>query len=130
MKEETLKAISDAMEEIGLNYEFMEWTGNLSYPYFTGEYTEIEPISESGEREASFILDGFARDGPDSMACLELEHAKTKIADYFSPIDGRMVATQTGRAAIFYANSFPVQTGDAALKRIQINLTVKEWSVN
>lgn len=130
MRKDTLKAISDAMEEIGLNYEFMEWSGPLSYPYFTGEYTETEPVSEAGEQEASFILDGFARDGPDSRAYLELEDAKMKIADYFPAINGRMVATQTGRAAIFYANSFPVQTEDAALKRIQINLTVKEWRVN
>lgn len=130
MKKETLKAISDAMEEIGLNYEFMEWTGEISYPYFTGEYTETELISESGEQEAVFILDGFARDGSDSMAYLELEDAKAKIADCFPRINGRMVATQTGMAAIFYTNSFPVQMEDAALKRIQINLTVKEWSVN
>ena len=31
--------------------------------------------------------------------------------------------------AVFYGNAFPVPTGDGFLKRLQINLTVKEWKV-
>lgn len=46
MSEEALKIISDAMSEIGLNYQFMEWNSKPAYPYFTGEYQETEPMNE------------------------------------------------------------------------------------
>ena len=36
-----LKKISDDMEILGLNYEFMEWTSDSVYPYFVGEYTDV-----------------------------------------------------------------------------------------
>ena len=132
MSKEALKIISDAMSEMGLNYEFMEWTSEPSYPYFTGEYQEVPPISEDGEQETSFILNGFARDvGDDKTAYLELENAKEKIASYFSKVSGKTVITEKGSAvAVFYANSLVIPTGDAELKRLQINLTIKEWSVN
>lgn len=132
MSKEALKIISDAMSEMGLNYEFMEWTTKPAYPYFTGEYQEIEPYNEDGLQETSFILNGFARDtGEGKTAYLALEDAKEKIADYFSKVSGKTVTTDKGSAvAVFYANSLVVPTGDAELKRLQINLTVKEWSVN
>ena len=38
MTKEILKIISDSMESLGLNYEFMEWTSEIKYPYFVGEY--------------------------------------------------------------------------------------------
>lgn len=132
MSKEALKIISDAMSEMGLNYEFMEWTTKPSYPYFTGEYQEIEPLSEDGLQETAFILNGFARDtGEGKTAFLALEDAKEKIAAYFSKVSGKTVTTDKGSAvAVFYANSLVVPTGDAELKRLQINLTIKEWSVN
>lgn len=132
MSKEALKIISDAMSEMGLNYEFMEWTSEPSYPYFTGEYQEIEPLSEDGLQETVFILNGFARDtGEGKTAFLALEDAKEKIAAYFSKVSGKTVTTDKGSAvAVFYANSLVVPTGDAELKRLQINLTIKEWSVN
>ena len=120
------------MSEMNLNYDFMEWTSKPVYPYFTGEYQEIPTSSEDGEQETTFILNGFARDvGNDKTAYLELENAKEKIANYFSKVSGKTVITDKGSAvAVFYANSLVIPTGDAELKRLQINLTSKEWSVN
>ena len=42
-----------------------------------------------------------------------------------------MVTTDSGSVvAIFYANTFgDLPTGDAELEKIEINLTIKEWSV-
>ncbi len=131
MRKETLKIIAEAMVTMGIHYEFMEWTVKPSYPYFTGEYQEFEPSGEHGEQETSFILTGFARDtGKGKTAYLSLEDAKEKIAAYFPMVGGRVVTTESGSVvAIFYANSFDVPTGDAELKKIQINLMIKEWSV-
>lgn len=121
-----LKIISDAMEALGLNYDFMEWTGQPKYPYFVGEYQEITPTNESGMQESTFLLTGFSRE-----SWLALEDAKEAIRDYFNKVSGKTVIAEDGTAvAIFYANSFVLPTGDAELKKIQINLDVKEWSVN
>ena len=126
MSEEVLKIISDAMSEMGLNYEFMEYGSNPSYPYFTGEYQETEPTNEDGLQETTFIITGHSRG-----SWLALEEAKKKIKDYFPKVEGKTVITDSGSAvAIFYANSTPIPTVVGELKKIQINLTVKEWSVN
>lgn len=120
-----LKVISDAMAELGLNYEFMEWNSKPAYPYFTGEYQETESMTEDGLQESTFILNGFSR-----KSFLELEKAKDSIASYFKPISGYMSMEEDGSViGIFYASSMMIPTEDAELKRIQINLTIKEWKV-
>ncbi len=131
MSKEALRIISDAMSKMGLNYEFVEWTSEPAYPYFTGEYQEVPSSSEDGEQETSFILNGFARDaGGEKTAYLELENAKEKIAAYFPKAGGRTFPAGRGEAAVFYENSLVIPTGDMELKRLQVNLTIKEWSVN
>lgn len=126
MSKAGLKIISDAMDALGINYEFMEWTEPPVYPYFVGEYQEIEPMNEDGMQESTFMLTGFSRGSYPA-----LEDAKETIANYFNKVGGKTVSADNGSAvAIFYANSLVIPTGDAELKKIQINLIVKEWSVN
>ena len=126
MTEVGLKIISDAMDALELNYDFMEWTGEPVYPYFVGEYQEIAPMNEIGMQETTFLLTGFSRD-----SWIALENAKEAIREYFNKVGGKTVIANDGTAvAIFYANGFVIPTGDAELKKIQINLDVKEWSVS
>lgn len=134
MTEAGLIIIEDAMTELGLNYGFIEYRiplnedgeEELVYPYFTGEYQEIEPMNEDGMQESTFIINGFTR-----TTWQELEEAKKKISNYFNKVGGKTVIADDGTAvAVFYSNSFIVPTGDYELKRIQINLIIKEWSVN
>lgn len=122
-----LKVISDGMEALNLAYGFGVYSGNpVLYPYFVGEYTETEPTTEDGLQETSFLLTGFSRE-----SWLALEYAKEKIENYFNKVSGKTVIADNGSAvAVFYANSLIVPTGDAELKRIQINLAIKEWKVN
>lgn len=123
-----LGIISDSMDELGINYEFMEWTSKTKYPYFTGEYQEQPSTEEDGEQETTFILNGFARG---KNAKLLLEDVKEKIKQYFPNVGGRLVTAENGTAvAIYFANSLTIPSEDAELKKIQINLTIKEWSVN
>lgn len=119
-----MAVIASGMESLGLNYSFMEWEGRPRYPYFIGEYQETEPATEDGLCEASFLLTGFTRG-----TWREIEEAREKIRRLFHPVTGFVVNASGSTAVVFYASSFPVQTGDAELKKIQINLTVKEWSV-
>lgn len=119
-----LNVISNAMKELGINYSFMRWNGKPKYPYFTGEYQETQSLNEDGLQETTFILNGFTRG-----TWLELEEAKGKIENYFSKVGGKTVITDSGSAvAVFYLNSLVVPVEETELKRMQINLSIKEWS--
>ena len=127
MSKQILKVVSEAMTALNLEYGFGVYSGDpVVYPYFVGEYTEEEPMNEDGLQESTFLLNGFSRD-----SWLTLENAKESIANYFNKVSGKTVMADDGSAvAVFYANALIVPTGDAELKRIQINLHCKEWSVN
>lgn len=117
-----LKIMNEELASIGVPYEFMRWTGPVTSAYFVGEYIEVPSAAEDGSEETSFILTGTTQG-----SWLELEQHKEKIKGRFPAAGGRRFSTAIGSAAIFYENSFPVPTGEADLKRIQINLRVKEW---
>jgi hypothetical protein len=127
MSKQVLKLVSDAMTSLGIEYGFVTYSKNpVIYPYFVGEYQETESMTEDGLQECTFILTGFSRD-----SWLTLEEAKEKIENYFNKVSGYTVITDNGSGvAIFYADALIVPTGDAELKSIQINLSVKEWKVN
>ena len=126
MSEETLGFIASVLADLGIPYMFMEWTSMpVPNPYFVGEYSETEPTTEDGLQESTFIVTGTTRG-----TWLSLEQAKNKIKSAFDPVEGKTAIFENGSGvAVFYANSFPVPTGEEELKRIQINLTVKEWRV-
>ena len=120
---EVLKIINSMMSSLGLNYEYMEYTSVPQYPYFVGEYIETPSDTEDGLQESTFILTGFGR-----STWLELEEAKTKIENHLR--DGITVISESSSGvAVFYGNSMPIRLGDAELKKIQINLEIKEWKV-
>lgn len=127
MSKNLLKVVSDGMTELGLEYELGEYTKEpIIYPYFVGEYTETEPMTEDGLQETTFMLSGFSRG-----TWLTLENAKAKIENYFNKVYGKTVMVDDGSAvAVFYGNSLIVPTGDEELKKIQINLQCKEWKVS
>ena len=127
MSKQALKIISDTMNALGLEYGFGEYSGNpVVYPYFVGEYTEVEMFDESGLQESNFLLTGFSR-----ASWLELEDAKERIEKQFNRVSGKIGITEIGSAVVIhYSHALVVPTGDAELKSIQINLNVKEWKVN
>lgn len=131
-----LKAISDSLKSIGINYEFGEWKSEIKYPYFVGEYQETPPLNEDGLQETAFILTGYTR-----KSWLELEKEKEKIERLFDRNTGKIINIKTvtesvtvfdcdSTIAIYYENALNVPTEDAELKKIQINLSIKEWRVN
>ena len=115
-----LGIIKNEMNSMNVPYEFMEWTSTVTYPYWVGEYSEVPTVTEDGYKETSLILTGTTKG-----SWLELEQTRVKIEKRFRY--GVNYSTDEGAVAIFYSNSFPVPTGEADLKRIQINLQVKEW---
>ncbi len=124
---ETLGIISRGMKEVGLEYEFGTYEKRpIVYPYWVGEYQEFETITEDGLQESTVILNGFHRG-----QWLDLERDKEKIENYFNRISGKTVITNSGSGVVVsFSDALIVPTGDAELKRMQINLNVKEWKVN
>ena len=117
-----LKFINEQLTAIDVPYEFGEWSSAVKYPYFTGEITE-EPIStEDGLEQSTLLLNGFHRG-----KYVDLEEIKAKIKKHFHPIHGLRGQTDSGSIAVFYGGAFFVPTNEADLKRIQINLIIKEW---
>ena len=119
-----LKFVSDTLDSLEISYQFGEWSTNpVPNPYFVGEYTEPESMTkeENGYQETSFILTGTG------TSWLTLEQAKATIENNISKT---AILSNGNGVAIFYGGSLIIPTGDAELKRIQINLTIKEWSVN
>ena len=123
MSIESLQYISEKLNEAGINYEFMQWTNKVIYPYFVGEYQEAESLTEDGLQEATFILNGFSKG-----SWLELEQAKEKIEKVFN--FNTVILPSGNGMTVFYSGSLVIPTGDAELKRIQINLAINEWKVN
>lgn len=125
-----LQIIENAMQELKIEYGFGSYSGNsagqIAYPYFVGEYTESPIEDESGLQNATILLTGFHRGTWEG-----LEAAKAKIEAYFHKVGGKTVMAENGSAVIvFYDSALIVPKEDAELKSIQINLSVKEWSVS
>lgn len=127
MSKNALKIILNAMSSMDIEYELGTYTKKpVVYPYFVGEYQESEPMTEDGHQETTFMLNGFSRG-----SWADLENAKERIETFFNRVQGNIVMAEDGSAvAIFYSDALIVPTGDAELKRIQINLKIHEWKVN
>lgn len=119
---EKLGYINEQMNILSVPYEFGQWTSKVSYPYFVGEITEEPITTEDGFEQSTLLLTGFHRG-----TFLDLLEIKEKIKKHFDPIDGLRGSTKSGAIAVFYDGCTPVPTGEADLKRIQINLIIKEW---
>ena len=118
-----LGVIANELEKIGIPYDFMRWKSTPQYPYWVGEYSEIPTDNEEGYKEFTMMLTGTTN----GDSWLALEEQKNNIESHFPSVCGLRTTTDTGSVTIFYENAFPIDTGDANLKRIQVNLCVKEW---
>lgn len=122
MSTDALNFIAEQLQALGINYEFDEWKSDIVYPYFVGRFAETP--GDKIEQTTTFTLDGFTRNTK-----LELLEAKEKIEKKYKHGITAILDSGTG-VAVLYENALcNIPTGDAALKKIQINLTIKEWSV-
>lgn len=120
-----LSYISKLLTDAKIPYSFVQWNKEVEYPYFVGEYLESEPLNEDGETNTDFILTGTT-----NASWLTLERYKQAVINMFT-YEGITHIFDDGTAiAVMYADSQPVPTNTDDLKRIQINLKIKEWRVN
>lgn len=123
--DDILAVINDQLEGLGLNYEFGKMTQSPpQYPYWVGDYTEPEGMTEDGKEEPTVILTGFSRG-----KFIELEIQKATIKEHFR--HGVSVITESGSAVVvFYGGSFNIPLEDDDLKKCQVNLSIKSWKGN
>lgn len=117
---ETLSYINNLLTVSGINYSFARWNGEIVNPYWVGEYSEIDSLNEDGMTESDFILTGTSEDSwvglqSEKEAIERLMRNRTTVLD-----SGIGISISFERALI-------VPTESETLKRIQINLSVKEW---
>lgn len=117
-----LAAVGNELNNIGVPYAFMRWASTVHGRYWVGEYSETPTGTEDGYEEATVILTGTTQND-----WLELIQDQEKIKDHFPPVGGLRISTDKGGMVIFYGHSFPVPTGEADLKRLQVNLQIKAW---
>ena len=126
MIEAILGVIKDEMNIIDVPYAFMRWTSSTTPErYWIGEYTQTTTETEDGYEEYNILLTGTTKN-----SWREMLQDVAKIKEHFSPIGGLPKRTDKGVVVVYYDNSFPVPTGEADLKRIQVNLRIKAWKGN
>lgn len=118
-----LEFIGKELLGLGINYEFGRWNSEPVYPYFVGNTSEV--TKDDYPKETAFILEGFTRGSK-----LELLQVKEVIEEYFKNGVTAILENGSGVAVVYDDANCDIPTGDASLKKIQVNLTVKEWKVN
>ena len=119
---DNLQFINEQMGVIAVPYEFGEWSSDVVYPYGVGEITEDPITTEDGAVQSELFLTFFNRG-----KMIDLLEIKDKIKKHFPPVYGLRGDTESGAIAVFYDGFFPIPSGEADLKKIQINLKIKEW---
>lgn len=114
-----LTFINDKLNEIGIPYEFGEWTSTVTYPYFVGSFDEIDYRYEDGCTLGTFTLNGWSR-GSKITLMEAADTIKEAFADLQAVVDDRCFF-------IRYGGSMSVPSGEADLFRVMITLHTSEW---
>ena len=56
-----LNFINEKLTQIGIPYEYGEWTKKVTYPYFVGDYNENSYSFEDGHSTGVFTLNGWCK---------------------------------------------------------------------
>lgn len=121
---ELLKFINEQMEALNIPYQFGEWASKtVPDTYFVGELMDEPTTTEDGAEVSAFLLTGFNRGGQ----YITLETVKKQIKQHFNKVVGLSAKTESGSINVAYENSFYIPSGEADIKKIQINLKIKEW---
>lgn len=120
---DAFNVISEELKNLKVNYQFGRWQGEVSYPYFVGEGDAADFVAENNYQEGTCFINGFTRG-----AWIDLMNTSEKIKQRFA--DFRTITKGGNGISITVAAFSIVPCEDAELKRIQITLNLKEWSVN
>ena len=114
---DVLTTLKNEMETLDIPYTFDTWDQEIELPQFIGEISETPTYDEDGKSEYSFILTGYSTNYTYLFSIAEKLKSKYKSSP---SVDGIVIK---------YNSANPVDNGSDDLKQIQINLTIKKWSV-
>ena len=114
---EVLTTLKNEMEKLNVPYTFDTWDSDVELPQFIGEISESPTLDEDGKSEYSFILTGYATNYTELFAISEQLKSKYKTSAIVNGI------------VIKYDNTTTIDNGTDDLRQIQINMTIKKWSV-
>ena len=125
MTKEILKYMNLRLKKI-LPYQYYEWKTAVEYPYWIGEYSEVESDSEDGFGEDVLMVTGTT-----TGSVIELEDGKEVLQRAFPKISGHHAVLESGtNIIVYYDTSTSVPTDNNDIKRIQVNLKIKSWKVS
>ena len=117
-----LKVFAEAMAELNINYDFMEWkTTPIPYPYLVGQYFIDDYSSENGTTEGQLLLVGWDRNN----SFTNLVEIDNKIKKYFA--EYKKVLEDGSSVSINYFNSNSDYAENNNLKKIEIRLDFSLW---
>lgn len=122
--EKVLAFINEQLNTIlEIPYEFMEWTDDkVPGQYWVGELSDTPTNTEDGKEEFTLLLTGTTRG-----KWLDLVQTESKVKEHFPSVYGLRTEKDGITIVATYSKSFPVPTGEADLKRMQINIDIKTW---
>ena len=114
---DVLTKVKNEMEKLNISYTFDTWDNDIELPQFIGEISETPTVDEDGKSEYTFILTGYATSYSYLFGVAEQIKNKYKTS---AIVDGIVIK---------YDNTTPIDNSTEDLKQIQINFTIKKWSV-
>lgn len=122
---EGLAYMNSMFESLGIPYEFELWNSpDIPNTYWVGEYIEIEPMTEDGYEETTFIITGTT-----NQKIIDLETVKQRIKDRLG-CDGETAILDSGSGiAVLYVGSQNLPSVEDGVHRLQITMKIKEWRV-
>ena len=114
---DVLTKVKNEMEKLNISYTFDTWDNDIELPQFIGEISETPTVDEDGKSEYTFILTGYATSYSYLFEVAEQIKNKYKTS---AIVDGIVIK---------YDNTTPIDNSTEDLKQIQINFTIKKWSV-
>lgn len=112
-----LTIMKNELEKMNIPYTFDAWDGEIELPQWIGEISEVPTNDEDGKSEYSFILTGYATTYGYLFEVANELKKKYKLSQIVDKV------------VIKYNDAKTVDNGTEDLKQIEVNMTIKEWSV-
>lgn len=117
-----LGALDKLLTDNGINYTLDLANDVVTFPFWEGDYQEIDSSDEQGYHEYVFTLTGTNK-GTYSRLIKDLEIIRKITMNHTEMLE-------SGHGiAFYYEHMQMIPSQDERIKRMEITLTIKEWSV-
>ncbi len=113
-----LNTISEVMELLEINYDYLELKSKLKYPYVIGEYFENDYIEETHCSRGELLLTVWDK----NLSSMKIIEVNQKIKKKFADLK---VIKNNIAISLSYSNSLPVLQDIDNLKKQEIRIDVQ-----